>query len=334
MVDVERKEEIRDFLISRRAKITPEQAGIPTYGELRRVPGLRREEVAQLAGVSTDYYTRLERGSLRGVSDSVLEAVASALQLEEAERAHLMDLARTANTPSRRTPRRPTQQRVRPGVLRLLDGMTGVAAMVQKGRGDVLAANLLGRALYAEVFDSAVTFRDVPGRLPNQARYLFLDPRAADFYPDWNAVAAITVAMLRLESGRNPHDRALNELVGELTTGSDLFSALWAGHDVRIHTTGTKRFHHPVAGDLSLQYETLDLPGDEGQTLFTFTAEPGSASENALAFLASWAASPPETATHTTHTATAGDPAGGSIGPVRSHAQPGRNPGKTAPSHD
>ncbi|HEY9358363.1 MAG TPA: helix-turn-helix transcriptional regulator [Arthrobacter sp.] len=334
---MDRKEEIREFLISRRAKVSPEQAGIPSYGELRRVPGLRREEVAQLAGVSTDYYTRLERGSLRGVSDPVLEAVASALQLDEAERAHLMDLARTANTPSRRTPRRPTQQRVRPGVLRLLDGMTGVAAMVQNGRGDVLAANLLGRALYADVFNSAVAFTD-PARLPNQARYLFLDPRAADFYPDWNAVAAITVAMLRLESGRNPHDRALNELVGELTTGSGLFSALWAGHDVRIHTTGTKRFHHPVAGDLSLQYETLDLPGDEGQVVFTFTAKPGSASENALAFLASWAASPPEPTTHTTHTttptATAGGPAGGSIAPVRSHAQPGRNPGKTEPSHD
>lgn len=324
---VDRKEEIREFLISRRAKLSPEQAGIPSYGELRRVPGLRREEVAQLAGVSTDYYTRLERGSIRGVSDSVLEAVATALQLDDAERAHLMDLARTASTPSGRAPRRPAQQRVRPGVLRLLDGMTGVAAMVQNGRGEVLAANMLGRALYAELFNSAVSSgRDVPGRPPNQARYLFLDPRAADFYPDWSAIAATTVAMLRLESGRNPHDRALNELVGELTTRSGLFAALWAGHDVRIHTTGTKRFHHPVAGDLSLQFETLDLPGDEGQTVFTFTAEPGSASENALAFLASWAASPPETPTQT---AIAGEPAGGSTAPVRSHAQPGRPTGKT-----
>jgi transcriptional regulator with XRE-family HTH domain len=328
VVGVDRKEEIREFLISRRAKISPEQAGIPSYGDLRRVPGLRREEVAQLAGVSTDYYTRLERGSIRGVSDSVLEAVASALQLDEAERAHLMDLARTANTPPRRKPRRPPQQRVRPGVLRLLDGMTGVAAMVQNGRGDVLAANLLGRALYAEVFNSAVsTGPDRPRRLPNQARYLFLDPGAADFYPDWNAIAATTVAMLRLETGRNPHDRALNELVGELTTGSILFAALWAGHDVRIHTTGTKRFHHPVAGDLSLQFETLHLPGDEGQTLFTFTAEPASASGNALAFLASWAASPPEATT-------ADDPAGGSTAPALSHAQPGRTQGKTEPTHD
>jgi transcriptional regulator with XRE-family HTH domain len=296
VVVVDRKEDIRAFLISRRAKVSPDQAGITSYGELRRVPGLRREEVAQLAGVSTDYYTRLERGSLRGVSDSVLEAVSSALQLDEAERAHLMDLARTANTPTRRTPRRPAQQRVRSGVLRLLDGMTGVAALVQNGRSDVLAANLLGRALYAGVFNSTVSFGPgLPGRLPNQARYLFLDPGAGDLYPDWNAVAATTVAMLRSESGRNPHDRALNELVGELTTGSGQFAALWAGHDVRIHTTGTKRFHHQVAGDLSLQFETLHLPGDEGQTLFTFTAEPGSASASALAFLASWAAAPSTT---------------------------------------
>jgi transcriptional regulator with XRE-family HTH domain len=323
VVDVERKDEIRDFLISRRAKITPELAGLPNYGELRRVPGLRREEVAQLAGVSTDYYTRLERGSIRGVSDSVLDAVASALQLDEAERTHLMDLARTANTPSSRRPaRRPPQQRVRPGVLRLLDGMTGAVALVQNGRSDVLAANALGRALYGPVFASTAAARpEVPGQLPNQARYLFLDPGAGDFYPDWRAIAATTVAMLRSEAGRNPHDRELNELVGELTTRSGHFAALWAGHDVRIHTTGTKRFHHPVAGDVSLQFETLHLPGDEGQTLFTFTAEPGSASENALAFLASWAASPPTTTSDS------------SIPDLRSHARPGTpNPGKT--EHD
>lgn len=322
MVDVERKDEIRDFLISRRAKITPELAGLPNYSELRRVPGLRREEVAQLAGVSTDYYTRLERGSIRGVSDSVLDAVASALQLDEAERTHLMDLARTANTPSSRRPaRRPPQQRVRPGVLRLLEGMTGAVALVQNGRSDVLAANALGRALYGPVFASTAAARpEVPGQLPNQARYLFLDPGAGDFYPDWRAIAATTVAMLRSEAGRNPHDRALNELVGELSTRSGHFAALWAGHDVRIHTTGTKRFHHPVAGDVSLQFETLHLPGDEGQTLFTFTAEPGSASENALAFLASWAASPTTTSDS-------------SVPDLRSPARPGTlNPGKT--EHD
>ncbi|MDQ0689400.1 helix-turn-helix transcriptional regulator [Arthrobacter sp. W4I7] len=333
---MDRKEEIREFLISRRAKISPDQARIPNYGELRRVPGLRREEVAELAGVSTDYYTRLERGSLRGVSDSVLEAVASALQLDDAERAHLMDLARTANAPSRRTPRRPPQQRVRPGVLRLLDGMTGVAAIVQNGRSDLLAANQLGLALYGPVFTSVASLGpEGSTRRPNQARYLFLDLGAGDFYPDWNAIAATTVAMLRLESGRDPHDRALNELIGELTTRSGLFAGLWAGHDVRIHTTGTKRFHHPVAGDLSLQFETLDLPGDEGQTVFTFSAEPGSASENALAFLASWAAAPSTPTDSAPETTTAGDPAGGSTLPGRAPAQPGtRNPGKTEPTHD
>jgi transcriptional regulator with XRE-family HTH domain len=326
VVDVDRRDEIRDFLISRRAKITPDQAGLPNFGGLRRVPGLRRREVAQLAGVSTDYYTRLERGSIRGVSDSVLDAVASALQLDEAERTHLMDLVRTANnTPSSRRPvRRPPQQRVRPGVLRLLDGMTGAVALVQNGRSDVLAANPLARALYGPVFEStAGSGPEAPDQLPNQARYLFLDPGAGDFYPDWPAIAATTVAMLRSEAGRNPHDRALNELVGELTTRSGHFAALWAGHDVRIHTTGTRRFRHPVAGDVALQFETLHLPGDEGQTLYTFTAELGSASENALAFLASWAASPPAKTTTSDS----------SIPDLRSHARPGAlNPGKT--EHD
>ncbi|WP_244516861.1 helix-turn-helix domain-containing protein [Arthrobacter alpinus] len=321
---MEKRDDIREFLISRRAKINPEMAGIPSYGELRRVPGLRREEVAQIAGVSTDYYTRLERGNLRGVSDSVIGAVAAALQLDEAEQAYLMDLARAANIPSSRASRRPPQQRVRPGVLHLLDGMTEVAATVHNGRSDVLAANHLGRALYGPVFNSATpSGTGVPAQLPNQARYLFLDPGAGDFYPDWPAIAATTVAMLRTESGRNPHDRALHELIGELTTGSGQFAVLWAGHDVRIHTTGTKRFHHPVAGDLSLQYEALDLPGDEGQTLFTFTAEPGTASENALAFLASWAEAPAATIS-------AGSHASGSTVPgKKSPAQPGsRTPRK------
>jgi hypothetical protein len=208
--------------------------------------------------------------------------------------------------------------------------MNGVVAIVQNGRSDVLGANHLGRALYGPVFDFAET--SGPGtevRLPNQARYLFLDPGAGDFYPDWRAVAATTVAMLRLEAGRNPHDRELNELVGELTTRSGLFAELWAGHDVRIHTTGTKRFHHSVAGDLSLQFETLHLTGDEGQTLFTFTAESGSASENALAFLASWAASPPETST------AGGSAAEPSVPATRHRAQSGpHNPGKTEPTHD
>jgi hypothetical protein len=219
----------------------------------------------------------------------VLEALVRALQLDEAERAHLYDLARTGNATAR-TRRRPPQQRVRPGIQRLLDAMTGVPAFVQNGRLDVLAANTLARALYADLFAGAGP--DAGGRPPNHARFTFLDPRAADFYPDWNRAAADTVSLLRAERGRSLGDPLLTKLIGELTTRSERFSALWATHDVRWHTTGTKRFHHPVAGDLSLAYEGLQLPGDPGQALITFTAEPGSPSQEALTFLASWATAP------------------------------------------
>jgi transcriptional regulator with XRE-family HTH domain len=291
---VDTRKDLREFLATRRARITPQQAGLPTYGGHRRVKGLRREELALLAGVSVEYYTRLERGNAHGVSDSVLEALVRALQLDEAERAHLYDLARTASATARS--RRRPQQRVRPGVQRLLDAMTGVPAFVQNGRLDVLAANALARALYADLLDDAGPGRDA-GRAPNHARYTFLDPRAADFYPDWNRAAADGVSLLRAEVGRSPDDRELTELIGELTTRSERFSALWATHDVRWHTTGTKSFHHPVAGDLSLAYEGLELPADPGQTLVAFTAEPGSSSQQALTFLASWAPTSPEQAT-------------------------------------
>jgi transcriptional regulator with XRE-family HTH domain len=293
---VDTRKDLREFLATRRARITPQQAGLPTYGGHRRVKGLRREELALLAGVSVEYYTRLERGNAHGVSDSVLEALVRALQLDDAERAHLYDLARAASATAR-TQRRPPQQRVRTGVRRLLDAMTGIPAFVQNGRLDVLAANTLARALYADLFEDGGSTR-----APNHARYTFLDPRAADFYPDWNRAAADSVSLLRAEAGRNPGDRQLAELIGDLTTRSDRFSALWATHDVRWHTTGTKLFHHPVAGDLSLAYEGLELPADSGQTLITFTAEPGSPSQQALTFLASWAGSPERT--------TAIDPAG------------------------
>ena len=285
------RKDLREFLATRRAKITPQQAGLPTYGGHRRVKGLRREELALLAGVSVEYYTRLERGNARGVSDSVLEALVRALQLDEAERAHLLDLTRAANAAAR-IRRRPPQQRVRPGVQQLLDAMTGVPAFVQNGRLDVLAANPLARALYADLFDDVEV-----GRAPNHARYTFLDPRAADFYPDWNRAAADGVALLRAEAGRSPDDRELSDLIGELTTRSERFSALWATHNVRWHTTGTKLFHHHVAGDLALAYEGLELTADPGQTLITFTAEPGSPSQQALTFLASWATSPAQQAT-------------------------------------
>ena len=278
---VETKKEIREFLTSRRARITPEQAGLTSYGS-RRVPGLRREEVAVLAGLSVPYYTRLERGDLGGASDGVLEALARALQLDEAERAHLFDLARAAHPTSER-PRRRAPQKVRPSVQRMLDAMTGAPAVVQNGRGDILAANQLGRALYSEMYLD-------PTRPANHARFIFLDPRARDFYPDWNSVATITAANLRSEAGRDPYDRDLSDLVGELSTRSDEFRTRWAAHNVRIHRAGVKRVHHPTVGDLDLAFEMLQLTADPGLTLLTYSAEPGTPSDEALKLLGSWAA--------------------------------------------
>jgi transcriptional regulator with XRE-family HTH domain len=273
--------DIAEFLTSRRARITPEQAGLPTYGK-RRVPGLRREEVASLAGVSIDYYKRLERGNVSGVSDGVLEALARALQLDDAERAHLFDLARAADPTLAPRRRRPAQQRVRPAVQRILDSV-GAPAIVRNGRADYLAANQLGRALYAPLFES----REQPA---NSARFTFLDPGAVDFYPDWERVATDLVAHLRSEAGRNPYDRGLSDLVGELSTRSDEFRTRWAAHNVRFHQTGTKRLHHPVVGDLTLSYETMDLSADAGLNLTVYTAEAESASQQALDLLASWTA--------------------------------------------
>jgi transcriptional regulator with XRE-family HTH domain len=283
---VDTKTEIREFLTSRRARITPDQAGLPVYGGQRRVPGLRREEVSLLAGVSVDYYTRLERGNINGVSDSVLEALARALQLDEAERAHLFDLARAAQ-PAAPARRRPAKQRVRPGVQRILDAMTGAPAFVRNGRLDLLAANQLGRALYADHFER-------PAQTANSARYIFLDPRAPSFYLDWDRVASDAVAILRSEAGRSPYDRGLTDLVGELSTRSDLFRTLWAKHNVRFHDTGAKRLHHPVVGELHLTYETMELTADTGLMLFAYSAEPGTRSEQGLDLLASWAATPEE----------------------------------------
>jgi transcriptional regulator with XRE-family HTH domain len=279
---VDAKEEIREFLTSRRARITPEQAGLPTFGSTRRVPGLRREEVAMLAGVSVDYYTRLERGNATGVSDTVLEALVRALQLDDVERVHLFDLAR-ASHPSAPRGRRRGQQRIRPSVQLMLDSMTGVPAFVRNGRLDLLGANVLGRALYSGHFDS-------PFGPPNSARFAFLDPRAPAFYSDWERVAHDTVAVLRAEAGRDPYDRGLSDLVGELSTRSELFRTLWAAHNVYSHDAGVKRFDHPVVGEVTVSYETLALAADPGLTLFVYIAEPGSRSREALDLLASWAA--------------------------------------------
>jgi transcriptional regulator with XRE-family HTH domain len=289
---VETKQEIRDFLTSRRARITPEQAGLVSYGS-RRVPGLRREEVAVLAGVSAPYYTRLERGDISGVSESVLEALAGALQLDDAERGHLFDLARAAQpAPARPRPRR-SKQHVRPEVQWTLDAITGAPAFVGNERLDILAANQLGRALFSELYAA-------PARPVNTARFVFLDPRAEATFGDWDRVAGETAAILRSAAGRDPYNRDLSDLVGELATQSGAFRTRWAAHNVRFHNTGVKHFHHPVVGDLQLTYNRLDLAADPGQTLITYTAEPGSHTEDALKLLGSWAATADAETEHAT----------------------------------
>jgi transcriptional regulator with XRE-family HTH domain len=276
--------QVREFLSTRRARISPGQAGLPVYGaDRRRVPGLRRDEVAVLAGISSEYYIRLERGNATGVSDSVIDGIAHALQLDEAERVHLLDLIRTAAT-TRPPRRRPAPQRVRPTVQRVLDLMCGTPAFVLNRRLDVLTANNLGHALYSPIYAD-------PARPPNNARFIFLDPHATEFFRDWDKIANDTVALLRAEAGRDPYDRQLSDLIGELSTRSDQFRVGWAAHHVRIHTTGVKLIHHPVVGDLDLPFESFPLAADPSQSLLTYTAEPGSPSQDALSLLASWAAS-------------------------------------------
>jgi transcriptional regulator with XRE-family HTH domain len=275
--------EIREFLSTRRARISPEQAGLPVYGGAqRRVSGLRREEVALLAGISTEYYTRLERGNVVGASDSVIAGIAHALQFDEAERMHLLDLLHAAG-PSRPPRRRSTVQRVRPTVQRVMDSMTGTPALVLNGRLDILAANALGSALYSPVYTASV-------RPPNNAWFVFLAPQAHEFFRDWDSVANDTIALLRAEAGRDPYDRQTSDLVGELSTRSDEFRIRWAAHNVRIHTTGVKLLHHPVVGDLELSFDSFPVGSDPNQSLLTYTADPHSSSHDALNLLASWAA--------------------------------------------
>jgi transcriptional regulator with XRE-family HTH domain len=279
--------DIRDFLARRRARLTPEQVGLPATGR-RRVPGLRREEVAVLAGVSTEWYTRLEKGHISGVSEEVLDAVARTLQLDDDERTYLFDLAKAAQ-PSPAPRRRRKAVDVPPHVQWLLDSMTLSAAFVTNGRLDIVATNTLARALFAPIFDSPTV--GVRGR-PNFARYWFLDDDSHDFAADWDGAATMTAALLRAEAGRYPDDKALRDLIGELSTVSSEFRTRWASHDVRIHHGGVKRFHHPDAGGLELTYQPLDLPmsAREAHSLTIYTAEPGSPSEDGLRLLASWAA--------------------------------------------
>jgi transcriptional regulator with XRE-family HTH domain len=269
--------DLREFLRSRRAKVTPEEAGLPHLGA-RRVPGLRREEVAQLAGVSVDYYVRLERGRSLNVSESVLDAVARALQLNDLERSHLFTLAK----PRRGRPRALPPQRVRPGLRLVLESLTDVPALVLGRRMDVLAANRLARALYTD-FDA------LPARDRNMARLIFLDDVTRSVYADWEGAARGIVASLHLYAGRNPHDPALAELVGELSVRDQDFRRWWADHDVFERTHGVKHFHHPLVGDLVLGYEAFAPADDPDQTLGIWTVEPGSPSAERLRLLASWA---------------------------------------------
>jgi transcriptional regulator with XRE-family HTH domain len=282
---VDARSDIREFLTSRRARITPERAGLPAYGGAnRRVKGLRREEVSMLAGISVEYYTRLERGNVNGVSEDVIEGIARALQLDEAEHQHLVDLARAAG-PTRPSRRRHPQERVRPGVQRILDNMVNSPAIVRNARLDVLAANRLGEAFYAPMYDD-------PARPVNAARFVFLSRGAKDFFVDWDTIANDTVSILRVAAGSDPYDRNLTDLIGELSTRSADFRVRWADHNVKQHISGVKRFHHPVVGDLTLDYEVLDLAADQGQSLLVYTAEPGSPSFQALELLASWSSQP------------------------------------------
>jgi transcriptional regulator with XRE-family HTH domain len=276
------QEDVKEFLSSRRAKITPEQAGLPAYGGNRRVTGLRREEVAMLAGMSVDYYNRLERGNLHGASEAVLGSIARALQLDEAETSHLFDLASAANaSPTKR--RKASAHTVRPSVQRLLDAMTDAPAWVRNARHDFLGGNRLGYALYSEIFTD-------PIRPANNARFVFLNERSKAFFPDWERSADDIVAMLRSEAGVNPYDRDLTDLIGELSTRSEIFRTKWAAHNVRFHRTGTKRLHHPEVGDLELSYEAMELSSDPGLTFLAYTAEPNTPSADGLRLLATWAA--------------------------------------------
>ena len=269
--------EISEFLTSRRARITPEVAGLRVYGGRRRVTGLRREEVAMLAGISVEYYTQLERGHVKGVSEDVLEAVIRALQLDEIERTHLFDLIRAAKQLPTRPRAAPMQ--VRPAVQRVLDTITDAAAFIRNPRADFLTGNRLAYALYSDAFTSL----DRPVSLP---RFVFLDPRARTFYRRWEDLAAATVGSLRAEAARDPYDHELTQLIGELSMRSDDFGRMWATHDVTQYRSGTQYFHHELVGDLELSYESFDLAGDIAQTLVVYTAEPGSPSQAALNRLA------------------------------------------------
>ncbi|MET7300793.1 helix-turn-helix transcriptional regulator [Embleya sp. NPDC005575] len=271
------------FLRSRRDRITPGQAGLPEYGR-RRVSGLRRGEVAALAGVSVEYYTRLERGNLKGVSDSVLDALARALRLDDTERMYLYDLARAAGpAPGARAKQRAVGPTVRPSVARIVERMPELPAYVMNNRLDTLTANPLGRALYSQMYDD-------PTCGANVARFAFLNAAATRFYTDWERMARFAVGALRVEAGKNPYDRELSNLIGELSTRSDAFRVMWGSHDVYVFRDSTKRLHHPLVGDMELDQETMSLPDESGLSVVVYSAPPGTPAEDGLKLLAAWTA--------------------------------------------
>ncbi|GAB3655404.1 helix-turn-helix domain-containing protein [Glycomyces tarimensis] len=276
--------ELADFLKRTRSKVDPQQAGLPQDGRIRRVPGLRREEVALLAGVSTDYYTRLEQGRRITPSDSVLDAIARALRLDEAGRAHLGHLVGSVAGTSRR--RKPTVQRVRPGLHQLLDSLEAHPALILGRRTDVLASNRLARALFTD-------FNAMRPQERNYARWMFLNDEARALFLDWDEHARACVENLRLDLGTDPHDELAKDLVAELAEGSPEFRAWWEEHGVFQRTFGTKRLRHSVVGELSVQYETLTMPGDRDQALFVYTTEAGTSSREAMDLLVSWVLSDP-----------------------------------------
>ncbi|NEE00802.1 helix-turn-helix domain-containing protein [Phytoactinopolyspora halotolerans] len=275
--------ELSDFLRRARSKVDPARAGLPYDGRIRRVPGLRREEVALLAGVSTDYYTRLEQGRRITPSESVLDAIARALGLDEAGRTHLGHLVgATAGTPRTNTP---TVQRVRPGLYQFLDSLDGHPALILGRRTDVLASNRLARALFTD-------FDTMRPKERNYARWMFLDEAARTLFLDWDQQARACVENLRLDLGNYPDDPAARDLVADLAQHSPQFRAWWEEHGVYQRTFGSKRLRHPVVGDLTVQYETLTMPGDRDQALFVYTTEAGTSSREAMNLLASWARVP------------------------------------------
>lgn len=280
---MDNKAEVREFLMTRRARLSPADVGLPV-GANRRVAGLRRAEVAMLADVSVEYYAKLERGDIAGASAGVLDSLARALRLDETERMHLLDLARSADgIPTSGRPRRraTAHHPARAGLQRTLDAITGGPAFVRDRHQNLVATNALGAAFYSPVIGTS-------GRVPNLARFQFLDPASRDFYPDWELFAQMCVGIMRVEAGRDPYDRALQDLVGELTTRSATFARLWSAHDVRTHGTGTKRFHHPVVGELTLLYEELAVTAEDSLSLLIYTAEPGGSSAERLQILANW----------------------------------------------